>query len=48
MYMTGQIHTLIALPPEEGLQGVHQMAGWSQEAVRTFWIKENSVTSIWI
>jgi len=47
MYVSGQIHTLIALPPEEGLPGIHQMAGWSQEPVRTLWKKENSVTPIW-
>jgi hypothetical protein len=39
MYVSGQIHTLIALPPEEGLPGIHQMVGWSQEPVRTLWKK---------
>jgi len=47
MYVSGQIHTLIALPSEEGLPGIPQMAGWSQEPVRTLWKKVNSLTPIW-
>jgi hypothetical protein len=47
MYVSGQIHTLIALSPEKGLPGIHQMAGWCQEPVRMLWKKENSLTPIW-